>query len=242
MKRILVAAYLVMLHALLAVVLLKTDFLPRAAERLGIYTPPAPEEEWIIPRMREVHKQMDPAVPANATVFLGDSITMALATSAVAANSVNYGIGWQRSDQLLKSMEDYSAIQRASRVVVTIGTNDLLQGREAGIEARYKSILAKIPLSVPVVMNSVPPIGDVTFHGHKVDDAAVREVVATAQNVCKADPRCRFVNTHDVLSTGGKPTPGVLLADQIHLSPAGYQMWIDAMKPAVAALPQALKD
>ena len=36
---------------------------------------------------------MDSLVPVGATVFIGDSITQGLATSAVVPLSVNYGIG-----------------------------------------------------------------------------------------------------------------------------------------------------
>lgn len=232
MKRTLLTAYLVAVHILLGVAIVKTDLVPRVAEKLKLGEPRPPEEESIIPRLRDVHGQMDPAVPAGATIFLGDSITMALATASLAPRTVNYGIGWQRSDQLINSMDIYKSIERAGRVVITIGTNDLLQGREAGIETRYQTILSKIPPKTPVVMNSVPPIGDVVFYGRKIEDANVRKVVASAKTVCEADPRCRFVNTYEALAPNGSPTSGSLLADNVHLAPKGYQLWIDAMRPA----------
>lgn len=198
-------------------------------------TPQIPEEESIIPRLRDVHRQMDSSVPSGATIFLGDSITMGLATAAVAPYTVNYGIGWQRSDQLIKSMEIYKSIGRAGRVVITIGTNDLLQGREAGIESRYRAILEKIPANTPIVMNSVPPLDSPVFYGRQIDDANVRKVVASAKAVCDADTRCRFVNTYDALTTNGKPTLGIYVDGGVHLSPKGYQLWIDAMRPAIVA-------
>jgi hypothetical protein len=68
------------------------------------------------------------------------------------------------------------------------------------------------------------PIGDVVFYGRKIDDINVREVVANAKAVCEADHRCRFVNAYDSLTTNGKPSPGVLLADNIHLAPKGYEL------------------
>ena len=225
----LVIAYLIAIHALLAIALIKTDLVPRVALRLNLIKPQIPEEESIIPRLREVHSQMDPSVPTGATIFLGDSITMGLATAALAPYTVNYGIGWQRSDQLIKSMDIYKSIERAGRVVITIGTNDLLQGREGGIEVRYKTILEKIPAKTPIVMNSVPPIAIPDFFGRKVDDANVRKAVASAKAVCESDPRCRFVNTYDALTTNGAPTAGIYIDNGIHLSPKGYELWIQAM-------------
>ena len=188
------------------------------------------EEVPFIPMMRGVHTWMDASVPAGATIFLGDSITMALATAAVAPYSVNYGISWQRSDQLIKSMDIYKSIARASRVFVMVGTNDVLEGREADIKSRYQTILAKIPFNIEVVMSSIPPVGDVVIESRKIDDKNVRDVVAIAKTVCEADKRCRFVNTYEALSTDGNPTQGVLLPDQIHLSPKGYQLWIQALR------------
>jgi lysophospholipase L1-like esterase len=189
-----------------------------------------PEDVPFISMMRGVHQQMDASVPDGATIFLGDSITMALATAAVSSHSVNYGIAWQRSDQLIKSMDIYQSIMRASKVFVMIGTNDLLQGREAGIQSRYQAILAKIPANVDVVMSSIPPMGTFVANGKKIDDKYMREIVTMAKTVCEADKRCRFVNVYETLSEKGNPIEGVLLPDQIHLSPKGYQLWIEALR------------
>lgn len=194
----------------------------------GVEMPP--EDVPFIPMMRGIHQQMDASVPAGATIFLGDSITMALATAAVSSHSVNYGIAWQRSDQLIQSMDIYQSIMRASRVFVMIGTNDVLQGREAGMQTRYQTILAKIPINVDVVMSSIPPMGDVVINGGKIDGKHMQEVVTMAKTVCEADTRCRFVNAYEKLSEKGKPVEGALLADQIHLSPKGYQLWIEALR------------
>lgn len=237
MKRLFVTTYLVVIHALLGIALVETDFVPRAAAKLKLNVTHPPEEDSIIPRLREVHRQMDPAVPTGSTIFLGDSITMGLATASLAPRTVNYGIGWQRSDQLIKSMEIYKSIERAGRVVITIGTNDLLQGREANIQSRYKTILSNIPPRTRVVMNSVPPLGDVVFYGRKIEDTNVRKVVDSAKAICLADHRCRFVNTYQTLAPNGSPIPGVLLDDHIHLTSKGYEMWIAAMRPAFEEMP-----
>ena len=213
MKRVIIAFYLI-------------------ATQIGVAlgAEPSPEEVPFLSKMRGVHAWMDESVPAGATIFIGDSITMALATAAVAPYSVNYGISWQRSDQLIKSMDIYESILRSSRVFVMVGTNDVLEGREVGIQSRYQAILAKIPANVEVVMSSIPPVGDVVINGRKIDEKNVRAVVAFAKTVCEADKRCRFVNTYEALSTDGKPTQGVLLPDQIHLSTKGYQLWIEALR------------
>lgn len=235
-KTVVLVGYLALIHGLLAIALARTELLHLVGQKLHVVKPQIPEEESIIPRLREAYKNMDASIPAGVTIFLGDSITMSLATPAVAQNSINFGIGWQRSDQLLKSMEAYSSIDRASRVVVTIGTNDLLQGREEGIESRYQMLLKRIPADVDIVMSSVPPIGNISFYGvHKVMDSSVRAVVESARRVCKNDNRCRFVDAYAALTKDGEPIEGVLLQDEIHLTPKGYALWIDALKKEIEA-------
>src|SRR6478736_3871224 len=98
-KTTIIVVYLIALHILLAVAWLGSA---RNTQR-------QPEDIPFITMMRGVHEWMDASVPAGATIFLGDSITMALATAAVAPYSVNYGISWQRSDQLIKSMDIYQS-------------------------------------------------------------------------------------------------------------------------------------
>ncbi|HSC75329.1 MAG TPA: SGNH/GDSL hydrolase family protein [Pseudomonadales bacterium] len=229
-----IVVYLIAVHVLLIAALVSSDIVPRTVAWLGMArdVQQPPEEIPFIPMMRGVHAWMDASVPAGATIFLGDSITMALATAAVAPYSVNYGISWQRSDQLMKSMDIYQSIARAGRVFVMVGTNDVLEGREADIQSRYQAILTKIPANVDVVMNSIPPVGDVVINGRTISDKTVRDVGAIAQTVCEADKRCHFVDAYEALSTDGKPTQGVLMPDQIHLSPKGYQLWIEAMRHA----------
>lgn len=236
-KWILFGLYLVALHLLIIFLLIKTDVVPRVVSKInqlaGIEGRYYDVDHANIILQRGVHQSIDPFTPRGATIFLGDSITWALATVDIEPLSVNYGITNQRSDQLLKSMESYESLKQAGRVVVTIGTNDLLQGREDGIEERYKKILDMIPKEIPVLMNSVPPIANIIWNGRKVNNANVQEVVASAKRICEADSRCTFLNTYEVLSENGKPLPGVLVEDGVHLSRNGYGLWIENIRNAI---------
>lgn len=206
MKKIAVVVYLVALHLLIGLLIWKGDFVNRASQRLGITAPP---DAPIIETMREVHRQMDASVPAGASIFLGDSITMGLATAAVADHPVNYGIGYQRSDQLIESMRQYHSLSRAGRIYLTIGTNDILQGKTDGIRERYRTILAMIPANVPVVMSS-PPMT------RKGNAAPMRDAARAA---CGERTNCTFVDATRIGLDG-------LLPDGIHLNPVGYARWI----------------
>lgn len=203
----LLLAYLLVLHTSFAYVLIKDDVPARLAVRLGLRDKP----DWPgVELVREGHRQADHLVPYGSVIFLGDSITQGL--PPLSAVSVNYGIPGQRSDQLLNALPVYSSVSRASAVVITIGTNDVLQGRTQGIEDRYRGILSKIPRHVRVILSAIPPM-------------AARDtssVVAAARNACAEDARCTFV-----------PVPKLDLVDGVHLSPSGYSRWSELLRAAM---------
>jgi lysophospholipase L1-like esterase len=184
--------------------------------------------------LRVAHWHMDQFVPKGATVFLGDSLTMFLATAAITPFGINYGVGGQRSDQLVRDMDIYESVKRAGTVVIAIGTNDILQSQEEGIGSRYKAILEKIPPNVPVVMSSVPPMKEVWRRGRKLEDSIVRNVVTSAKEACKSDPRCVFVDAYDALTRDGARLADVLEKDGVHLAPLGYERWIRELRLAVS--------
>lgn len=197
------------LHAAFAYLVLKDDVPARIAVRLGILTTP----DWPgVELIQETHRKLDGLVPAGSAIFLGDSITEGLDTSSVVAASINYGIGGQRSDQLLKAMPVYTSMDRASVVVITIGTNDVLQGRTKGIEQRYRAILSSVPPRVRVVLSAPPPM----------PDRDVQPVVTAARAACMEDRRCTFVDV-----------PPLDLLDGVHPSPTGYSTWAGLLRATI---------
>jgi hypothetical protein len=231
--------YLVALHVLLVFALIKTDLIPRAAIRLGLSKPTIPDMEPVITDRRFYQQESDRFIPTGTTIFLGDSIISGLpknVAASIASPAVDYGIGWQRSDQLIKSMDSYDSIKRSGQIIIMIGTNDILQGTEqqgGGLESRYKTILEKIPSNIPVVLSSVPPIGAKEWLGRTIEDTNVRQAVLSAKHECDPDPRCRFVNAYDALTNNGAPIPGVLLNDGIHLTPYGYELWAKSVRQSL---------
>jgi len=223
-------AYIAFLHVFSAIAVLKTDVVERILIRLGVVE--AAEQESIF-AAREVHRQMDSSVPEGATVFLGDSNIQALITAAIVPRSVNFGIGGQRSDQLLESLPIYQSLQRSAGVIVMIGTNDILQGRTHGIGTRYAEILHRIPNNIPIVLVSPPPISRTTFGREAINPRASATVRQAAFDACAAVSRCTFVDPTGAMSEGDAPLNGVLLADGIHLSPLGYQILIPLISAAL---------
>jgi lysophospholipase L1-like esterase len=176
--------------------------------------------------LRTVHRQMDEAVPAGATLFLGDSHIYGLVTAAVVPNAVKFGTGGQRSDALLLDMDSYTSLARAACVVVMTGTNDVLEGKDTGLEGRYRAILGRVPPNVPVVLNSIPPVQAPELR------VAAQRAARAARAACAAHPRCIFVDLYSALSQNGEPLPGMLW-DGVHLSAQGYRVWVRMLRQAI---------
>lgn len=206
-------AYLVAVHAALLVLFLRSETGLPPAMQPAVRAP----AQAFLAEMRYIHRYLDPNIPAGAVLFAGDSITQYLPTGAVAPSAVNLGIAGQRSDQLLESMEGYASMTRARAVVLMIGTNDLLQGQEAGIGDRYRAIVQKVPSAVPALLVAVPPV--------RGKDRG--PLVRAAREACGRRAGCRFV---DPFAEGTD-----LLGDGVHLSPAGNAMLVQALKGALAA-------
>jgi lysophospholipase L1-like esterase len=232
-KKIAWMCYVVVLHLAVLAAAFNSSMLRRAAYDIGI----APEpEDSRVKWMRQVHQRMDAVVPDGAVIFLGDSITQSLATAAVTPLSVNYAIGGQRSDELLESMRQYSAISRSSAVVIMIGTNDILEDKAVDFEARYREILTSVPAGIPVYFNSIPPIAWNEKSGSAVDEAN-----RASRAACANDNRCIYVDVWAGLTAAGTPLDGMLQPDGVHLRPAAYARWIDLLLPHFAAVGGARK-
>ena len=140
LRRRLWVGYLLLLHIFAAVLVFKTDFLPRLTSKLG--NSPVKSDPYIADMLKH-QRWMDDAVPTGAVIFLGDSIVQGLATAAVAPASVNYGIGTATTVDLIGALPSYRSLERAGSVVLSIGINDLAHGIQMVLEHPEPSALAE---------------------------------------------------------------------------------------------------
>lgn len=224
-----VAAYIILLHLVIVMLVFQTDAPRRVKVALGL----APEAYF--ERTANYHKGVNEHVPAGSALFFGDSNVQALAVSAVAPNAVNYGIGGIGSADLLSVIPGYKkSIANASLVVLSIGVNDVANGKAAGFAERYRAIVEALPASTPTVLSMVAPVL-VAENVEKVN-ADITAVNLEIAAICKARPRCAAVDTWAIFAPNGKPRPEYFNADGVHLSPAGYAAWIGALRGAVSAV------
>ncbi|MGO9565931.1 MAG: SGNH/GDSL hydrolase family protein [Desulfomonilaceae bacterium] len=206
----------------------KTDFIPKLKGKIGLSAPLDPHYQSMI----KYHKWMDGNIPDNSVVFLGDSITQGLAVAAVAPYSINYGIGGETTAQLLDAVPYYKSLRRAKTLVLAIGINDIAQGKQNGLNERYKRIIAAIPHEVPLIWSSVMPVKVARWM--KMNESDVSDANRTIKSLCERRGNCVFVDTHKFLTdSNNQIILRYFLDDGVHLSPEGYRQWIAALKEAM---------
>ncbi len=216
-------SYWITLHLLLAVLVIKTDFIPKVKVRLGLA---APTPNVHVPNMRMIHAWMDDSVPEGATLFIGDSIVQGLATAAITDYAINYGIGSLTAAQLVDMLPDYRSLHRANAIVLSVGINDILMGEQAHLLPRYQKILALLPADKPLVWNAVLPT-----RLRDMDPAVLREVNARISTLCAARPHCVVADASAQLTDAeGAGLRAMYLDDGIHLAAAGYAVLIQALR------------
>lgn len=221
MKRLFIT-YLICVHAALAVLLWKTDAVPRLLAKVGLAVP---GDAYVRLQDRLLSERMDPSVPSGASIFLGDSITAGLAVTAVTPDAINFGVGMQTTAQLVDAIPTFSSLARARRIFLLIGINDLGFGLGDALVANLHKIADKLPSDIPVVWSSIMPHSGLT--------ARIRSVNSRIRALCKARPQCTFVDTFSKMATdGGEPAPGIYI-DGTHPNARGYALWITLMKNAI---------
>jgi lysophospholipase L1-like esterase len=214
--------YLAALHVLLVFLLVKTDFIPHIKAKFGIDTLP----NLHIQTMIQLHKAMDASVPDNAVIFLGDSITQGLATAAVTAYSVNYGIGTENTAQLIDNLAIYTSLDRANTVVLAIGINDFIQHKKTGINERLQKLVTRLPHKKRLIWSSIMPVRN--EYANLTDIYAANQTIKT---LCEQRKTCVFIDSWRFLTDDkGNILHHLFLADGIHLNPDGYKLWIAALK------------
>jgi lysophospholipase L1-like esterase len=242
MKKRIAIIYLIGIHLLLALVLLKSDFLDRMQAKLGIQESGLSTEiTQHFHRMLRYHKRMDGNVPDGSVVFIGDSITQGLCVSAVACPSVNYGIGSDTTLGVLQRLPDYRSIDRASAVVLAIGINDMKRRSNEEIIENYQSIVGKIPKTTPIVFSAVLPLDEESreeWQGRNQD--RTKRLNSSIQRLADTDSRVFFVDAGPLLvDASGNLADKFHDGDGVHLNSQGNAIWINALQDGIQRAQQS---
>lgn len=223
--------YLLLLHLLLALLIVRSGLVPQLLARLhGTVA----ENTHLYDAMMPYHRRMDGSVPDGALVFIGDSIVQALATSAVADKSVNYGIGADTVKGLLARISTYRSIDKARGVVVSIGVNDLWFRPNEEIVSLYRELVNDLPANVPLLINAVFPVVEKNGFPKGTNDR-IRALNVSLAEIAAEHVNITFVSNQKQFSdTAGELNRAYHIGDGLHLNTAGYQLWIDILRRQLA--------
>ncbi|MBM4114597.1 MAG: hypothetical protein FJ252_01820 [Phycisphaerae bacterium] len=207
-------------------------------------TPVPRDEEGILPRQQLVLERARTAPPA-AVVFVGDSITQGWEDGGRASwertiaplGAVNLGVSGDRTEHVLWRLSQAPLTRLAPRVVVLlIGTNNLghqhddAKGTLAGVTAVARMIRAQVPEATLALM-AVFPRGE----GLNAMRGDLLQINQALQSAFKDDPKVRWIDCGARFVKADGSIDAALMPDALHLSPAGYAIWAEALAPVMPA-------
>jgi len=224
--RLVFAVYLLLIHAVLAVAVVKSDFMLKVGKTLGWLPPEEFPAEWYPQAMRAARRPVAP----GSVVLLGDSMVAQLPPALVSGDALNLGIGGDTVRRLAERLPLHGGLEAAAAVVVAVGVNDLKYRDPVAVAADYAAMLSAIPAGPRLFAATVLPVDE--------DNPAVRardwlrnERIAAVNDgirrACAARPDCR-------LAEGWSDMPaGYAGPDGWHLAPAGQAAWAGLLRAAI---------
>jgi len=181
-------------------------------------------------------------------VFLGDSITAGWggagkdvwAKAFSAYTPANFGIGGDRTQHVLWRIQngELDGGIKPKACVLMIGTNnsatDTAEGIAKGVTLIVETIRSKQPQAKILLLAVFPrgskPDGQLNPQNDKLKQVnAIIAKLDDGQNIFYLDIGSKFPLIDGKLDKAAMP-------DFLHLSPAGYQIWADAISPKLAEL------
>lgn len=173
--------------------------------------------------------------PAGGVVFVGSSSIRLwdLDKSFPKVKAINRGFG---GSQIADSVEhaDLLVLRHKPRTIVFYaGDNDIAQGKTPGTVANdFRAFAAKVHAALPgtrIAFIAIKP----SLQRWKLI-AQVRDANSRIRAFCETDDRLGFVDVDGpMLGWDEKPRPELFVADGLHLSPAGYELWTTLVRPFV---------
>jgi lysophospholipase L1-like esterase len=231
-----VIIYLLLIHAFVALVLLKSDFLNRVQLKLG-FIKLQPEFTKHYHEMIAYHSRMDGNIPDNAIIFIGDSLIQSLAVSAVTPSGVNYGIGNDTSLGVINRLSEYSSIRRSKIVIIAIGLNDLSRRDPNDVIKNCENIINFIPPNIDIVFSAVHPVNENFYKQQGKNNERINQLNSDLKLLCSKHSNSHFISIADLLIDETQNLSNEYhVGDGVHLNYKGYEIWIKELKRKIEEL------
>jgi lysophospholipase L1-like esterase len=199
---------------------------------------PRPQKAW-----QDRHNAMNARVKQGnvCLLFIGDSITHGWEKNGkqvwdeyyARRNAVNLGIGGDRTQHVLWRLQNGNIGGICPKLaVIMIGTNNSGSNTPeeiaAGIQAIVELLRAKLPQTKVLILAIFPRGASAEDPRHLVNQKA-NAIVAKLDD----GKMIQYLDIGPKFLIDGKLTKEIM-PDRLHLTPAGYKIWAEAIEPAVA--------
>ena len=167
----------------------------------------------------------------SSSIRFWDSLTEDMAPAPV----IQRGFGGAQMSHVLHNVHRVVTPYAPSRVVVYAGDNDLAAGSEKTAEtvvAQYRELIGEIHSRVPEAKIDFIAIKPSTLRWEEWPEMNRANLAIAA--FAKEDPRLGYFDiATPMLGPDGRPRGELFRMDGLHLSPEGYAVWTEVVRPPV---------
>ena len=176
--------------------------------------------------------------------FLGDSITAMWPQDSFRKNfgkynTVNFGVGGDRTENVLWRLENGELKGKSPKVIVLmIGTNNLgfntIEEVALGVETVVKNLQGKFPQTKILLLGILPKAGNAQEPTEKMLEKIKKVNVISAK--LDDGKRIRYLDFGPKFLDKEGKVQGGILADGVHLTGKGYEIWTASMNPLLTEM------
>jgi len=221
--------------------LMTQDPKPAPAGNAAI-VPVARTDEGILARQTEVLRRAKETAKAPV-IFVGDSITQGWEDGGAEIwkkqfaplGALNLGVSGDRTEHVLWRLAQAPITHLEPKVIVLlIGTNNLGHGTSnaeqalAGVQAVIAELHAQAPKAL-LLVHEIFPRGE-RINAMRGDIAQINQVLRNQRG-----PQTHVLGFSDRWVHNDGTIPKEIMPDFLHLTPAGYAQWAEAIAPEIQA-------
>ncbi len=193
------------------------------------------ENRWASDMEAFARADRDAPPTPGGVVFVGSSSIRLwnLSDSFPGTAVVNRGFGGSQIADAVRHVDLLVLKHAPATVVFYAGDNDLAAGKSpAQVLADYTSFVSKVHAALPRTRIAFVGIKPSIARWKMVE--AVREANTLIRAMCDKDDRLGFIDVDGpMLGYDGRPRADLFVADGLHLSPKGYELWTILTRPFV---------
>lgn len=176
-----------------------------------------------------------PPAPGGV-LFLGSSsirLWKTLAEDFPGVPLLNRGFGGSHIADSVRHFDTLVTPSKPRLIVFFAGTNDINSGKPPEeVAADFRALVGKIHAAQPETRVIFISLAIAPRRWEKRAAMALANTYIAA--FCASDARLRFVDTNAVmLAPDGTARPEYYVEDRLHMSPAGYAVWAELLRPLV---------